>query len=154
MKYRVGDKVRINNKDGVYSELGQVATVVSVDRSEYYAYRLRGLGSRYCEKELDLVKGENVNTRRTFRLLKDTPEVGKGALVQEACDDGNQEYVLLDGEFLSDATDSDYHDYFDSLPNFSRNTVEDQPDWFEEVEMHWLAKVARKVKKNSKKGKK
>lgn len=92
-----------------------------------------------------------MNTRRTFRLLKDTPEVSKGALFQEACDDGDQEYILLDHSYI---VPDDYFDFYKSI-SFSRETVEEQPAWFEEVEMHWLAKATRTVKKvTKKKGKK
>ena len=76
-------------------------------------------------------KGETVNTtRRTFRLLKDTPDLKKGVLVQEACDDGDQEYNVLD--LKNYVKHDDFFDFFGDA-NYSRQAVEQQPTWFEEV---------------------
>lgn len=81
--------------------------------------------------EFKFVKTAPTPGRRTFRLLKEIPELKKGALLQEACDDGDQEYVLLDRSHLKFA--EDYAVYFDGVPTFSRETVENQPKFFEEV---------------------
>lgn len=64
--------------------------------------------------------------RRTFKLLKDTIAIRKGALYQEQCDDGTQPYEMITPEFnKSDTvTKAIYHD---------RSLVEDQPQWFTEV---------------------
>ncbi|MBM4646581.1 hypothetical protein GS464_29695 [Rhodococcus hoagii] len=40
--------------------------------------------------------------RKTYKQLKDSVTVKKGALWQEACDDGTQEYILLDQSFNKD----------------------------------------------------
>lgn len=156
MKYQVGDYVKVNNKDGAGSSIvGKTFRVTETDSYEYHGYRLEGRHEGFCEKELDLVRKKGtVNTRRTFRLLKDTPELEKGALVQEACDDGDQNYILLDFEQMSDATYGDWTDYFSGNFALSRDTVEQQPEWFEEVEMTWLPKTVRAIKKVTKKGKK
>lgn len=134
MKYKVGDTVRINSKDGASSYMvGCTAKVSRVVRSEFYAYHLEGYCDRFCEKELDLVKRGKTTMRRTFRALKDGPEFKKGALFQEACDDGDQEYKLLDEDHMSEAASSDWGDYYSGDLTLTRNTVEDQPKWFEEV---------------------
>ena len=150
-KYQVGDTVRINGKDGASSSLiGRVTKVTRVESCGAHPYTLEGQWESFCEQELDLVKRKStMNTRRTFKLLKDTPEVRKGALFQEACDDGDQEYILLDHSFI---IPEDYFDFYSNI-SFSRDTVEKQPAFFEEVEMHWLPKVARAVKKVTKKRK-
>lgn len=75
-------------------------------------------------------KGETKMGRQTFRLLKDTPELKKGALVQEACDDGDQEYKLLENQDKFVKHD-DLEDYDIDLC-FSRKTVE-TGNFFEEV---------------------
>jgi hypothetical protein len=70
--------------------------------------------------------------RKTYKLLKDLPEHRKGLVVQEACDDGDQEYVSLthDASIVVD----DYARFFgDNVIKFSRKAVEDQPQWFVEV---------------------
>jgi hypothetical protein len=41
---------------------------------------------------------EQTKQRRTFKLLKESPSLLKGALVQERCDDGTQPYDLLNPE--------------------------------------------------------
>lgn len=67
--------------------------------------------------------------RRTFRLVKETAEFKKGTLVQEACDDGDQEYRVLND---TGAKFDDLDDY--DLPKaFSRKTVEENKAFFEEV---------------------
>lgn len=63
--------------------------------------------------------------RRTFRQLKETPDVKKGALWQEDCEDGTQPYSLITPE----------HDKSDNgvISYHKRSLVEDQPKWFVEV---------------------
>ena len=64
-------------------------------------------------------------SRRTFKVVKETPELKVGTIVQEECDDGDQDYVTLDekGNKFKDQTGTRY----------SRHVVEKQPMWFEEV---------------------
>lgn len=65
--------------------------------------------------------------RKTYILLKDTPELKKGAILQEQCDDGDQDFICLN------ESDHQKHkeDNVDTL--YGRNTVMKQPEWFEEV---------------------
>ncbi len=69
-----------------------------------------------------------VNGRRTFKLLKDTPTVKKGALYQEACSDGDQEYVLLNGTDTKDTLGGANF----QQPIYDRTLVEESY-FFEEV---------------------
>lgn len=62
--------------------------------------------------------------RRTFRLLKEDIELEKGALVQEKCDDGNQEFIILSGKKKICGDDRTW---------YSRATVLKQPEFFVEV---------------------
>lgn len=69
--------------------------------------------------------------RRTFRLLKDTPEVEKGGLVQEACDDGTQSFKIIAGG------------KYGTEGYYNRKVVFEQPKFFEEVftpSAIWLTK--------------
>lgn len=78
-----------------------------------------------------LTEGGAPMARRTFKLTKDTFELKKGALFQEACDDGDQEYVLLDKSFLAH---DDFDTYFNGQhPSSSRKAVEESPSFFVEV---------------------
>lgn len=65
--------------------------------------------------------------KRTFKLLKDTPGVKKGALFQEQCTDGTQPYELITPEYSKSTTDGRKRTYPD------RSLVENQPSWFIEV---------------------
>jgi len=66
--------------------------------------------------------------RRTFKLIKETPEYKVGTLFQEACDDGDQEYIVITRDLLKfeDAN-------ADNQPSYERVEVETQPQWFIEV---------------------
>lgn len=63
--------------------------------------------------------------RRTFRLLKETYHLEKGALLQEGCDDGTQRYNAISGvkAIFNGAT----------VGNIPRPAIEKQPEWFVEV---------------------
>nr|WP_218680377.1 hypothetical protein [Rhodococcus qingshengii] len=66
--------------------------------------------------------------RRTFKLTKELPELTKGALVQEKCDDGTQDYIALDNSQIKYALE----DGRKSL-TYPRKAVEDEPNYFVEV---------------------
>ncbi|OCC19432.1 hypothetical protein AS590_25905 [Prescottella equi] len=66
--------------------------------------------------------------RRTFKLTKELPELAKGALVQEKCDDGDQDYTVLDQSFIK------YEDeHGRKTVTYPRKAVEDEPSYFVEV---------------------
>ena len=68
--------------------------------------------------------------RRRFRLLKDSPELKAGAILEEACDKSDQDFNVIQGTFQCDARKRDV--------TYWREFVLNQPDWFEEVESLWL----------------
>lgn len=148
--FRVGDKVKLIKNDRRYhSWVGDTGEVSSV-RGDYGPETLRvytkGVYRDWHKEYTKLVtdKGENMS-RRTFRLIKDAPEIKKGILVQENCDEGNQEYVTLNMDKFMRF--DDWTKYFSSPSNsFSRDTVEQNPEWFEEVfpaTEQWLTKEER-----------
>ena len=64
--------------------------------------------------------------RKTYKLIKDTPTMVKGAILQEKCDDGTQPYIMLNKN-----THDKYADGADR--KIKRSLVEDAPNWFVEV---------------------
>lgn len=69
-----------------------------------------------------------VKERSTYRLLKATAELKVGAVVQEKCDDGDQDYIVLDESFVKYENESGGKRY--TLP---RGAVENEQKWFVEV---------------------
>lgn len=126
-KFEVGDKVRVISQDNDH-----VSTIAFVSDNLSFPYKLSTANSgwlnAYADRELELVitkEGTKPMARRTFKLLKDTPDVKKGALYQEQCDDGTQPYELL--------TKGNHTDGDASSVYVTRSIVEDQPQWFVEV---------------------
>lgn len=79
--------------------------------------------------------------RRRFVLLKDTPELKVGAIVEEQCDDGNQGFYCVNVEEFK-AMDDEYN------VHYTRKTILNRPEWFEElVTMTLTKKEAEKLKK-------
>lgn len=80
----------------------------------------------FTEEALELItaKENKVMARRTFKLLKDTPDCKKGAIFQEECEDGTQPYVLITSDNSLDTGIYKYN---------TRSLVEDAPNWFVEV---------------------
>jgi hypothetical protein len=64
--------------------------------------------------------------RKTYKLIKDTPTMVKGAILQEQCDDGTQPYIMLNND--THCKDPGYQIKFSK-----RELVEEQPNWFVEV---------------------
>lgn len=90
------------------------------DRSDWWPYKA---------SDLTLFnKGEINVKRRTFKLTKELPELTKGALAQEKCDDGDQDYTVLDQSFVK------YEDeHGRKTVTYPRKAVEDEPNYFVEV---------------------
>lgn len=89
--------------------------------------------------------------RDHYRLRRETPELKKGAIVYEACEDGDQDYVVhpdsldkikhYDEEIETYREDPDP----DNSPlTFNRDTVEKQPDFWEEVKPAFLSASEQK----------
>ncbi|NIL77155.1 hypothetical protein [Rhodococcus sp. B10] len=137
---KVGDLVYYNGFDGkrywcvVYSIEGdgKDRRIWGNWRNSVSAAR-RAEPSRYGFMPYDEVfidtKGEEVKPyqRKTYKQLKDSVTVKKDALWQEACDDGDQEYVLLDKSFSKDTAGNGVHKIY------TRSLVEEDPKNFVEV---------------------
>jgi hypothetical protein len=136
-KFKVGDEVTIKRCDihgeGIpcyhVGELKSPYKITSADYGRAYPYRLNEDDSEWNDNELELVttnNGDKSVTRRTFKLIKDSPTMKKGAILQEQCDDGTQPYTLLNAETHS--LDPSF-----SISIAKRSIVEEQPKWFIEV---------------------
>lgn len=104
-KFKIGDQVRI--LDSTYRpnaatrrRIGNMYQVVAVKPDTFRVDPdLRANGWWYNDSDGELVEaGSGQYGRRTFRQLSDNLTVKRGALWQEACDDGTQEYKLLNPE--------------------------------------------------------
>lgn len=116
-------------------------------------YWKSGYYETYTRLETQQETEERNMSRRTFRLLKDTDFLKAGTIVQEACDDGDQAYVVLD--FEDAVLFDDFEEYEIESHHLSRGAVEDNPEWYEEVELTWVTKVKQAVTRvKNKKGKK
>ena len=63
--------------------------------------------------------------RVKYKLLKDTPEIKKGGIVQEQCDDGTQDFEFIgDKKFKVVGSENIV---------YARKIVTSQPKWFERV---------------------
>ncbi|NDZ93299.1 hypothetical protein G3I13_01810 [Streptomyces sp. SID6673] len=140
-KFKIGDRIRGNPGDDMYTITTQHATmevirhIGSVDpdievKVLTHSVYPGEVGSTYrvnsAHFEL-ITKGEEVKPyqRKTYKQLKDSVTVKKGALWQEACDDGDQEYVLLDSAFNRDPRQTQRI--------YDRSLVEDDSKNFVEV---------------------
>lgn len=135
-KFKVGDRVRVVKG---HDNAGFIGTILDIPNANgtYSGYvfsddedkRMPNPNNNvFHEDELELVtnnEGEKT-MRRTFKLLKDTPGVNKGALYQERCDDGDQPYDLI-------SLDSRKGSNKDLIGFEDRTLVEDAPEWFVEV---------------------
>lgn len=83
------------------------------------------------EKLKLLNEGEYKMARATYKLLVELPAVSKGAIYQENCDDGTQDFHLLDSKYIKfdDENESRNAEEYE-VP---REAVETQPQFFERV---------------------
>lgn len=78
--------------------------------------------------------------RKKYILLKDSPELRKGAIVEEKCDNGDQSYTIITPEYIK------FKDQGGTT--YSRDTVMKSPEWFEEiVPLYCPANLIEKVEK-------
>lgn len=102
-KFKVGDLVTgTKEHQWAYKKEHRIKSVTTFGGREAYTLDVSGSSLKWWAEELRLVKeattvkGETPVQRRTFKQLKESVTVKKNALWQEACDDGTQEYILLD----------------------------------------------------------
>lgn len=66
---------------------------------------------------------------KTYILLKNTPELKKGAIMREMCPDGDQDFICINQkEFLQKEEDKE-----NGICQYSRFVVMNSPEWFEEI---------------------
>jgi hypothetical protein len=83
--------------------------------------------------------------RKRYILLKDTPEVKAGAILEEECDEGTQDFKVIEGKNPLELETGRRVIYY-------RKFVIKQPEWFQEVQQLWLTpEEITKVKKILKK---
>lgn len=136
-KFKVGDKVRMVNRHDSDIKYGWVGTVTEDDPNPYVDWGRDGYEEWAVggEENLELVTNEGDNEvepkqeRRTFKLVKSTFDIKKGAIFQEQCEDGTQPYELItrDEHYLE--ADVRHGNYTVVV----RELIESKPDWFVEV---------------------
>lgn len=130
-RFKVGDSVR-----GTHGHFGnhrhshgERAVVITPKSGDYVRVRFAdGYEDGYYESTLQLItKGGDMKPtqRKTYKQLKESVTVKKHALWQEACDDGTQEYVLLNAD--------DNKDPRQTQKIYERALVEEDPKNFVEV---------------------
>jgi hypothetical protein len=79
--------------------------------------------------------------RRRFKLLKPTFELKAGAILEEECDDGDQDFRLVNKEKA-------LYDSIENNPSWYREIIINNPKWFEELLPFWVTnKQIVKIKK-------
>lgn len=132
-KFKIGDQIignKLANSYGITRE-GWRGVVTEVGGRWFSAQALDG-ETNFSTLDPDnfnlITNGEIPMKRRTFKLTKELPELTKGALVQEKCDDGDQDYTVLDQSFIK------YEDeHGRKTVTYPRKAVEDEPNYFVEV---------------------
>lgn len=138
--FKIGDTVKITNPSrGYYRYRNMVGTIMK--RGSYWHVRFTDvLNDCFRDSEMSLVSSEKGETmRKRYILLKETIELKKGCIVEEACDDGTQDFVIITPEFRK---------FLEVDSIVSRKAVTTQPKWFEEVHPLYVpTKQLAKVKK-------
>lgn len=137
-KFKVGDKIKLTDytKYEFPRHKNEVAVITRVNGGILCQWpdgntSILSVNGPACFGAYKINEGETKMGRRTFRLEKETADLKKGALVQEACDDGHQEYVLLENQEKFVKYD-DLSEYDISI-TFSRKSVEENSKFFTEV---------------------
>lgn len=157
MKFKVGDKVRVRADlvvDQFYGRFrfgseykhmrGKTCFITVVDpKIEIYQIDIDSDSHWWTPKMLELITNSKTKPmgRRKYILLKETDGYKKGAIFEEECDDGTQDFVLITPEHEK------YKDSFSSMK--PREQVTNNPKWFAEVTVFYLTKEM--VKKLGKK---
>ncbi|WP_241473804.1 hypothetical protein [Mycolicibacterium neoaurum] len=148
-KFKVGDKARLirgGDEGSLYGfKNGDIVTVTDLDRDGPNDLRVRnedGVTGYARTSQFAHVAGTGQRKhRQTFRLIKGLPDVREGALFQEKCDDGDQDYVLLDSDYIKYDDEDGNRDASEYV--LSRGAVENEPQWFVEVFKTHLEYITR-----------
>lgn len=135
-KFKLGDRVRViaDSVGGYEGDIGHEGTIINVySRSNitgdtsWNIFPKTPSGTWVKERDMELItEGDAQVARRTFKLIKDTPTMVKGAILQEQCDDGTQPYIMLNN-------DTHCKDPSFKISIAKRELVEEQPAFFVEV---------------------
>lgn len=133
-KFKVDDRVRVLSqgssespniqREGQIGVIGFVSSTLCCVRfekdNEYVgSIEMKGL-------ELITTKENKPMARRTYKQIRETPGIKKGAIFQEQCDDGTQPYEMITPQFIK-GTETRTFTITD------RKLIEEQPEWFVEV---------------------
>lgn len=135
-KITVGDKVRAMGRAGGYpNRVNKVGIIRDITNSGMVQVKFEGLdftlafnAGEIARGELVVIKEGDNMSRRKFKLIQELPELRKGAIVEEACDDGTQDYEVLDESHIKYKGEDGK--FYCCLP---REAVENEPKWFVEV---------------------
>lgn len=148
-KFKVGDKAQWIREPscGTYfgcADAHHITITSVINDGEYYYFDINNKDGVTLDSCLGCLTGDNYDNlknyhsersepmaRRTFKLIKDTPDVKKGALFQEKCDDGDQDYQILE-EFEETHVTAPFEDGGKTVA-YGRAACEDRPNWFIEV---------------------
>lgn len=141
-KFKVGDRIRFIKDDFAHKAKVGEETIIKSVLGEKVSFENGGFC--YLDKgpvfhssqHFELVtnkRGRKMSEpkKHLYRLKKDTLGTRKGAIVIEDCDDGTQDFHLLE-EFESYMKDTRYDGVF------FRTEVVDNPEWFEEVTVEYV----------------
>jgi hypothetical protein len=138
-KFKVGDQIvgtaAATAKYGI-TQAGWRGRVTRVAKDYFKAIRANGKGGEFTLDYIyfDLIdEGGAPMARKTYKLLKDLPDIRKGALFQEACDDGDQEYKMITTDYFKYPESRRSVGIEDDDCNLDRDSVEKEPTWFVEV---------------------
>ncbi len=97
-------------------------------------------GKRISTKPIQYIKaedgrhgtGKDVDMRKVYILLKDTPELYKGAVLQEQCNDGTQDF-----ECISEESEK----FTNTTSVFDRVVVIKSPEWFRKATLSEMGNI-------------
>ena len=142
-KFKAGDLIKISRRGSNWNHDGHmdylIGTTQTVVRATSDRVIIRNNGARHSipewylkPSEIELVtKGGDMPKpyqRKTYKLIKELPELKKGALLQEKCDDGTQDFKALDDDFVKYT-----NEHGKRVFEYPRQAVENEPSYFVEV---------------------
>lgn len=138
MKFKVGDRVKIIDSLGDDHQ-GQIGILEAMPSKNRYWVKLEH-STCYCAKIELVSQAKGGNMRKRYILLKETYHLKKGAIFEEQCDDGTQDFDLITRESYKSKKSS-------SNVCVDRDLISN-PKWFEEVVPFYVpSKQVARVKK-------
>ena len=85
-----------------------------------------------CKDNWELINSnQTTNMKKRYILLKEMPDLKKGAIMEEECEDGIQGFTCITPEL--------YTEFNTVGSSFSRKLVTNNPKWFQEVTPLWVS---------------